>query len=106
VTRSSAESKLVQPAALLPLDKPEPPDHLSIEAAREWVQICRPLPHDWFTEEMWPLLASHCQNIATLKRITKELNSQNDIQRRAFMNLRRLQMQYSDLSGGRLPSCA
>jgi phage terminase small subunit len=80
-----------------PLAKPEPPDYLSIESAREWVKICRPLPHDWFTEEMWPVLACHCQNIVTLKRITKELNSQNDIHGRIFANLSRLQMQYADL---------
>ena len=97
MTRSSAESKLVQPAAMVPLMKPQPPEDMSREAAEEWKKICRSLPHDWFTEEMWPVLASHCQNIVTLKKITAELNKVNDLQGRAFMNLSRLQMQYADL---------
>ena len=97
MTRSSAESKLVQPAAMVPLMKPQPPEDMSREAAEEWKKICRNLPHDWLTEEMWPVLASHCQNIVTLKKITAELNKVNDIQGRAFMNLSRLQMQYADL---------
>ena len=42
----------MRPAGLSPMDKPEPPEGLSIEAAKEWRAICRPLPYDWFTGEM------------------------------------------------------
>ena len=59
---------------MVPLMKPQPPEDMSREAAEEWKKICRSLPHEWFTEEMWPVLASHCQNIVTLKKITAELN--------------------------------
>ena len=43
------------------------------------------------------MLASHCQNIATLKRITRELDACNDIAGKAFGKLARLQAQYADL---------
>ena len=61
MTRSSAESKLVQPAALAPLSKPEPPDYDR--------GSCR--------------VGGHCAGHVGP----------------AFMNLSRLQMQYSDLVG-------
>jgi phage terminase small subunit len=55
--------------------RPEPPDYLTKEEAVEWERIVARMPADWFTAEIWPLLAAYCQHIVMANEITKQFRS-------------------------------
>ena len=56
-------------------ERPSAPDILSDEEAVEWDRIVQRMPADWFTAEIWPLLAAYCQHIVTCNQITAELQN-------------------------------
>src|SRR5262245_42727589 len=69
--RKSAEAMSVAPIGLVPSKRPEPPGDLtSEEAKKEWNRIVNSMPPDWFTPEMWGMLATMCNAAVELKKVS------------------------------------
>lgn len=60
--------------AVMPGDRPSPPDELQPDEAIEWNKIVHRMPPDWFPAETHPLLIQLCRQICNARRIADELN--------------------------------
>jgi phage terminase small subunit len=68
--RSSAELTLLQRAEeVLVVRRPDPPDHLSDEAALEWREVVNSLPADHFSRATHPILEAYCRHAVATRRI-------------------------------------
>jgi phage terminase small subunit len=76
--KSGAELTLVARAEdVLGARRPDPPDHLSDEAAVEWREIVNSLPADHFSRATHPMLEAYCRHaVATrvIDRLIQELD--------------------------------
>src|SRR5215831_3403242 len=59
--------------AVLPGNRPPPPDELTTLEAAEWHAIVERMPPDWFPVETWPVLKELCRNIILSNRVAREL---------------------------------
>jgi hypothetical protein len=55
------------------LKPPEPPDSLTPDEAEEWRLITTPMPHDYFTSDMFSVLISLCRNTVRIKWLCQRL---------------------------------
>jgi len=63
--KSSAEMSVIQGIH----QRPDPPDELTQEQAKEWRAIVARMPVDWFTREIFPLLCQYCRHITNARHI-------------------------------------
>lgn len=68
--KSFTESMAV---ALLPAQRPEPPDSLTAEQQEQWREIVNRMPPDWFTPETWPMMIQLCRHISNSRRVGHQL---------------------------------
>lgn len=62
-------------SALLPGNRPEPPEELNEEQAELWTLIVSTKPVEWFSEDVLPLLAAYCKAVYEHRRMSKALGS-------------------------------
>jgi hypothetical protein len=53
--------------------RPEPPEHLSKEAAEVWREVVGATRVDWFGVETWPLLEQYCRHACLARLIAKAI---------------------------------
>jgi hypothetical protein len=61
--------------AVLPGQRPEPPEGLEPVAAGEWCAITGRLPPDFFPREVHPVLQELCEVVALSRRVAADLNA-------------------------------
>jgi hypothetical protein len=72
--KSGAELTLVARAEdVLVARRPDPPDHLSDEAAAEWRDVVNSLSADHFSRASHPLLEAYCRHAVAARRIDQML---------------------------------
>ena len=59
--------------AVMPGDRPAPPDELQPDEAIEWRKIVDRLPPEWFPVETHPLLIQLCRHICTARHVAAQL---------------------------------
>lgn len=59
--------------AVMPGDRPAPPDELQPDEAAEWNRIVDRMPPDWFTAETHPVLIQFCRQICMARRVAAQL---------------------------------
>lgn len=59
--------------AVMPGDRPQPPDELQPDEAEEWRKIVERLPQDWFPAETHPVLIQLCRHICIARRVAGRL---------------------------------
>ena len=70
--KSSAELTLAARAeGVLVARRPDPPDHLSDEAATEWREIVNSLPADHFSRATHPMLEAYCRHAVQARQIDR-----------------------------------
>ena len=87
--KSAAELSVIQGIR----QRPNPPDELTQEEAREWRGIVAALPVDWFSRAIWPLLCAYCRHICNARHIAAliEAAHKGDLtDRKALMRFNRL----------------
>jgi len=58
--------------------RPDPPDHLSDEAAAEWRDVVNSLSADHFSRASHPLLEAYCRHAVAARRIDQMLQGLNE----------------------------
>ena len=76
--RSSASLTVVNASPLEVIDRPQAPDDLTDEQAREWRAVVDRLPADWFQRENYPLLAQYCRHVVAARRVADMLGQVED----------------------------
>src|SRR5262245_18308692 len=77
--KSGAELTLVARAEEgLVARRPDPPDHLSDEAAAEWRDVVNSLSADHFSRASHPLLEAYCRHALPARRIDQMLQGLNE----------------------------
>jgi len=60
--QSSAELTVIGPRGIETIKRPDPPEELTDEQAREWQEIVNRMPADWFPRETHCLLIQLCRH--------------------------------------------
>jgi phage terminase small subunit len=77
--KSGAELTLVARAEeVLVARRPDPPDHLSDEAAAEWRDVVNSLSAEHFSRASHPLLVAFCRHAVAARRIDQMLQGLNE----------------------------
>lgn len=55
--------------------RPDPPEELNKEQAKEWKELVLALPQDWFGRETHGLLGQYCRHVITARHVGKLIAS-------------------------------
>ena len=81
--------------------RPEPPDNLSCQAAKEWRYYVNSMPANWFPKETHALLCQLCCLTVRAKAVSRTLDKAEEedpkaVVSRWYLNLMRTEIQLSD----------
>lgn len=68
--KSAVALAVVQTGKIDAIQRPEPPSHLTIDQAQEWIRVVNDMPADWFGQETHELLAQYCRHVVTARRVS------------------------------------
>ena len=89
------------PIALVPAQKPEPPEELTLEEAEEWKRYVGRMPADWFTAEVQPVLVELCRHRCLSRKAAEALHQVGPLRSKAsveaFVQLSRAHTEQSKM---------
>lgn len=69
--KSSASLSVISSGNVQAVRRPDAPNELTDEQAKEWADIVSRLPADWFPRETHGMLISYCRHIVSARRIAQ-----------------------------------
>jgi hypothetical protein len=73
--KGSGHLTIISGGTVEPIERPRPPQELSVEEAAEWRAVVEALPADFFGRETHALLVQHCRHVVRARRIAELLAS-------------------------------
>ena len=67
--RSTASLTVISGDGIAIAKRPDPPEELSAEMAREWHLVVNRMRPDWFTDETLALLVQYCRHVVAARRV-------------------------------------
>lgn len=66
---SAAELSVISGGGVETIRRPEPPQDLTDDEAKEWRAVVNRLPADWFPAETLPMLGQYCRHTVAARRV-------------------------------------
>lgn len=79
--RKSAEQRHLASVTVLPVGPARPPEELSEEQGRIWLEVVSSKPEGWFGKDSQALLVNYCIAVARRRAITREIERKMALKR-------------------------
>jgi hypothetical protein len=73
--KSAASTEIVIASNVEVINRPQPPNELTIEQAVEWRAVVDRMPADWFPRETHGMLTQYCRHVVAARRIAQLIAS-------------------------------